>query len=753
MILKYGIQNDEPVVHTWVRKNGLRVQSEHEFLPYFYVHRNVDVEAALGDALLPYVRRVEDTDRVAIDGTPLKKVVTYLPKHVPIVRDSLAPHYEADIPFTTRYMLDRISLDDFGEPYRPMYIDIELGAPASAGIDAVDQFPVLCMSTIYEGELKTFLLKGGDEHTLLMNFLTYFIDCNPDVICGWNIPFDIRVLIQRLGGAARYMSPLGYVSSGVGGPLARDPDIPGRIIFDLCAAYKILKEQAAEKPRNYSLNTVGAFEFGAAWEMPAWSRRILEVYNADPNSAMEYNVRHTKLCKMIDDRFRILETFSERQKTALCEFRDTMHASMMFDRLLLRRSPFALPSKPKVEESAMKKAEGYTGAVVFDPIPGLHKDVALFDFRSLYPSIVISLNVSPETLCFIDGADYKLAEVGIGFRAQPVGLMPSILRDLLDRRAEARALSKERGDAYDLKQLALKILANAAYGSFAFIRFRLYNRNIAQAITCVGRAVIRAVKQLLESLGFKVIYGDTDSLFVVGVTDPSSLIPLINEFVEKFMRETFGVQSCAVEIELDSVYRSLFFGLKKKRYMGITESGKMTIKGFEVKRRDCPKFGVDLQREVMKAILDGKSESEVLALAKGVYKGLVDGTLPLKDVGVPKRLSAPIFTYKRGANDEAKFAWVRAIERTNRLFPVAYTGQEDELMFFHTEQGILAAVPEDFDRVRSVELDFGHLVKVGILNRLSPFLAGMEWTAAAKEFKLWIKAGGHKQGNLDRWMT
>jgi len=748
VILKYGVYRDEPVVHVFVRRNGVRVHEQHRFEPYFYVPADVDFES-LPESLSMFVRRVEDTDKTTLDGRPLKKVVTFLPKHVPVVRELFEEHFEADVPFTTRFMLDRIGPEDFGEPYEPMYIDIEVGVPRGVQVGDASTFPVVCMSAIFRGELKTFL-NEGDEYAMLLDFLDYFGRCDPDVIVGWNIGFDVGVLISRMGSLASRLSPLGYVRSGGNTPSGMvEPEIPGRIIFDLCAAYKIMKTLAIEKPRSFSLNSVAEFEFG--WEMPAWSRRILEIYERNPQDAMDYNVKHTKLCQMIDEKYKILETFTERQRTALCEFRDTFHNSVMFDRLILRRSPYALPSKPKIEVAAARRVEeSYAGAVVFDPVPGLHRNVCVFDFRSLYPSVILSLNVSPDTLRSLDEADFRIDELGVGYVSSPVGLLPSILRDLLDERARTKKLVKEPGDAYDLKQQALKVLANSAYGAFGFPRFRLFNRSVAASVTYVGRAVIRAVRDFLSSRGFSVVYGDTDSVFVEGVSDPYSLIGDINAFASDFVRKTFNAPSY-IEIEYERRFSEIFFGAEKKRYVGRLEgSDRILAKGFEVKRRDCPKFGIDLQKEAMRAILDGAGPDAILSMARQVCDRLMRGEVSLLDVGIPKRLSMPLAAYKTTDGGSIRYAWAQAVERSNRLWNAGYTGMEDDLYFFPLKGvGMVAAVPEDFDRIDPSKLDFKQLVKVGVLNRLRPFFAGLGWNK--KALSSWVKFGAG-QLSLDSFM-
>jgi DNA polymerase I len=719
MILKYGVEGNHPIVHRWTRQNGVRVHTiDYEFRPYFYVHDDIDVFAAAGN-LSSLIRQVTHTDKKTIEGRGLQKVYTGLPRDVKTIRDLFSEHYEADIPFTTRYMLDCLNLDDFGEPYKVMYLDIELGAPLGAPIDG--SYPIICMSTMCNGKIKRFM-NVGNENLLLQAFIRHLGREDPDVLAGWNVDFDISRIINRLGKKSGKLSPLGYVHGG------DKPSVPGRLLFDLYGAYRKIKIGAPIRPRNFSLNTVAEFEF--KWTMPSWSRKILQIFNNNPDDAMEYNVKHTKLCQMIDAEYSLTQTFTERQKTALCEFRDAHYDSVMFDRLLLRKSPYALPSKPDIGK---KKDSGrYTGATVFDPKPGVHQDVCLYDFRSLYPSIVLSLNVSPETLAPEPEADFWLNEINVGFNAAPIGLMPTIIKELLDKRAKIKSMSKKKGDAYDLQQYALKVVANAAYGAFGYSRFRLYNRDIARSITYVGRSALESTRDFLQNnYNLDVIYGDTDSFFVKGVAEAEDLVPEINEHIRQWLESEFGVKSSQIEVEYEAHYRSIFFGKEKKRYAGLDDAGNMTIKGLEMKRRDCPLFGKNLQRDVMAAVLEGKSKKEVVAIARVILERLKSGGYTLREMGIPRALSKPMNEYVKSPDQERiRFAWAQAVEDTNRAMRTVYTGQEDELYFIYALDGIRAVVAGDEDLYKDTDLNMLKMIEMGITRRVRAIFDAMEWDTA-----------------------
>ena len=168
-----------------------------------------------------------------------------------------------------------------------------------------------------------------------------------------------------------------------------------------------------------------------------------------------------------------------------------------------------------------------------EPEKGLHENLVQFDFRSLYPSLIISKNISPDVLVkdddldyFAEGNDmdldtdeyYVCPEHYYKFKKEPKGFIPSVVGDILDERFKLKREMKACEDpvlkrSLDVQQQALKRLANTMFGSFGFLRFRWYSFVCAQAITAWGRQHIKKAMKEAEKYGFYAIYADTDGFY------------------------------------------------------------------------------------------------------------------------------------------------------------------------------------------------------------------------------------------------
>jgi DNA polymerase I len=177
-----------------------------------------------------------------------------------------------------------------------------------------------------------------------------------------------------------------------------------------------------------------------------------------------------------------------------------------------------VPNKPSNARISNRKR--IEGGYVKDPVKGLHENVVYFDFRSLYPSIIISRNVSPDTL--IDECNeedcYIAPEVGFKFLKKPIGFVPSVIGNVLKERVKIKSRMKKSTDpreqhVLDVQQEALKRLANSMYGVYGFIRFRWYCLECADSITAWGRDFIKKTMEKSEQRGFIPIYADTDGFY------------------------------------------------------------------------------------------------------------------------------------------------------------------------------------------------------------------------------------------------
>ncbi|HET7405486.1 MAG TPA: DNA-directed DNA polymerase I, partial [Candidatus Bathyarchaeia archaeon] len=267
--------------------------------------------------------------------------------------------------------------------------------------------------------------------------------------------------------------------------------------------------------------------------------------------------------------------------------------SMMFREHRLRgylipRSEEITESKGDTSTTAVIKGKKYKGGMVFDPIPGVHFQVAVLDFASLYPSIIKTWNLGYETiLCDhpedrtnkIPGTNHWVCKQKKAMESQLVGSLRDIRIKWYKPKSKEKSLSSETLSWYQVVQSALKVVLNASYGVFGSDRFSLYCPPLAESTAAVGRYDITSTIEEAKRLGIEVFYGDTDSLFL-GTPDRTKLDELI-----QWSRKELGM-----ELEVDKNYRYVALSLRKKNYLGVHPDNRVDIKGLTGKKRHTPEF-------------------------------------------------------------------------------------------------------------------------------------------------------------------
>jgi len=171
--------------------------------------------------------------------------------------------------------------------------------------------------------------------------------------------------------------------------------------------------------------------------------------------------------------------------------------------------------KPKKDWSKFER--GVEGRYVEEPVKGLHENIFAFDFRSLYPSIIIAKNISPETLC--EDGDEKTCHVcpefGYKFKKEPRGFIPTVTAQILNDRIRIKSMMNESDDPEEkqilnFRQEALKTLISTIYGLYNHPKYRWYCVEASEAITAWGREFLKDTMKKAEQYGFKVLYADTD---------------------------------------------------------------------------------------------------------------------------------------------------------------------------------------------------------------------------------------------------
>jgi DNA polymerase, archaea type len=288
----------------------------------------------------------------------------------------------------------------------------------------------------------------------------------------------------------------------------------------------------------------------------------------------------------------------------------------------------------------------YKGAIVLEPKVGLHNNVASLDFSSMYPSLMIKYNISPDTL--VTGNDkeddvFEVPEVKHRFRTNPSGFYRIVLTKLIEARKATKVELKRtaRGDPrYPLlkaREKAIKVMTNAVYGYAGWAGARWYSKEVAESAAALGRETINHAISLAKSLGLTVFYGDTDSLFV----------NYDEKLVQKFQSEID--RQLGLEINLSEVYKRILFTEAKKKYAGLRTDGQIDVVGLEAVRGDWSNMARDVQNTVLRVVLEDANPKRATAYVQELTRNLKSKKLPLSSFVIWKTLTKPVEEYEVNA--------------------------------------------------------------------------------------------------------
>jgi len=258
--------------------------------------------------------------------------------------------------------------------------------------------------------------------------------------------------------------------------------------------------------------------------------------------------------------------------------------------------------------TAVIKDKKYQGAIVLEPVKGVHFDVTCLDFASLYPSIIKTKNISYETIrCSHDSCKINIMPFTTHWsctkKSGSISILIGSLKEL--RVNHFKVLSKtaktiQERNKNDMIAQALKVYLNASYGVLGFESFPLYFLPTAEVITAIGRDIILQMVKTAKSKNLSVLYGDTDSLMIHKPT-PEDIQYLIN-----FTKEHYKI-----DLEVDKEYRYLVLSDRKKNYFGVKKDGKLDIKGLVGKKSNTPIYLRKLFKNIMEQLRQINSPEEL----------------------------------------------------------------------------------------------------------------------------------------------
>lgn len=817
---EYIVENDRPVILLFTRDKDLNdyIIPVYGFKPYFYISKNdLSVYESLG-----YLKDLEYsfTDFYGYNSSDkLVKICTKIPSEVEIYRNVTNPAtkrkiktWEADILFPLRFLIDNnirtglyyvpIPKNDLGDKsidyskyiiprdvpsiYRKLYIDIET---YSYKIPDTKEFndPIIVIGTFdsFSKRFVIFTTKGTDEDLsnyltkksevqliicknekiLLSKFKEYIKTINPDLFLSFS-DFDWIYIFNRMKKLKISINDISRVN--VCSVTPHRVKIHGIQFLDLQTLYyeKFLRGSKWE-----TLHEIAHRELNM--EKLYREESVYDNWNNDHVRVLARNIRDVEIIYRLDSEKDLITHFESIRRTVGCNLSDTLYKTRIADIAYLRmcHNKIALPTR-----TFMKKVE-YEGAVVYPVVPGIYKNIAVFDWSSMYPNIIIAFNISFETQTIRDFGDltYNIDDKYFFFK-EPEGMTPKLLKELMPLRDPFKKLLKDPNitsqekSYYKAVSDGIKSVINSIYGVFGnagdqdtIKSFRLYSPNIASAITYIGRQLeLEGIIPICQELGLEVIYFDTDSVFVKmkssNKEDCIALEKILNNKIKDFIQKRWNVDPKPLNISFDKMFDTLIM-LSKKRYAGKEIDGNIDVKGLEIVRRNASEVSSEIQEKFSNAIFDNKSREEMIQMIRDFVRSFKDR--PIEQIGIPQNLTKDLDNYKVQSSHLKAFNFSRDViglhlVQGKRFWTIYVKDIPDHLKTIAQEKGYKDPKMIAWDRDNQLPdtllnyIDYDLMLEKTVRDKVDDFmkLTNIDWytdilqikdPVLEKSYQMWLK--------------
>jgi len=670
--------------------------------------------------------------------------------------------FESDIPLETRILLDRY--EDSDEPskdHRELFFDIEVevtdGFPEPS--KAQNKVTSVAMYTKHDGNYRVYVLGEGEDNVkdkvdirfysteseLLKEFLRYWIKVQPTMVTGWNTNgFDIPYLYNRLTKVlgeefANALSPIQIVKYNPNKKMYRIAGVSSLDYMDLYRKFTYTQQSS------YRLDHIGTIEVGLG--KVEYEGTLDDLYRDDIDKFIEYNLNDVEIVKALDQKFKLLDLARAVSHLGRIPYEEVYFSSRYIEgAMLVYLRSLGLVAPSKGANVTYDGSEGrFSGAYVKSPIPGRYDWVFDLDLTSMYPSIIMSLNMSPETKIgkingwdaeefirgeekhysvdkdgktirtftsgelkdFFNKNEVSISSNGVLYDLKQKGVIPAILEKWFNERVEYRKLAKKYGEEgndelhgyFDRRQLVQKILLNSLYGVLGLTVFRFYDIDNAEGTTTTGQKLIQFTETIANSYYNKIlntkedycIYTDTDSVFYSALPLVKNRFPNADVKDDKFMTEQ--ILDIAGEVQ-DYINKS--YNYFSSKFLNIRGDHR-----FEIKQEMIAKsaFWVTKKRYGQWIINDGGLEVEKLDV-KGLdivrssfppaFRDFMTKVLKAILAKVPKeKIDEFILNFKNNLQNEEldKIALPTGVKGLNKYIDKSKGGFQSKTMFTSMKKG------------------------------------------------------------------
>jgi len=678
-----------------------------DFLPYFYLKSSKELELSEIDYLQQNLKGISEIIKTEKENSQnIYKLLFIDIESLLSSREHLQKNdinlsfsftlYEYDIPFIHRFFVDnnlstfkkiKYNFDEDNnkivsfevlEDYLPenlsyITIDLEVLPPQNGTFPVPENDSIISISVIGNKIGKNiFFLGSGDikdkleidgidinyftnEIKMLDALISFLKKKDPDILWTYNGDgFDLDYLVKRYKHIKSEEFKFGKRDIVFHKSRSKVTSISGTVHLDVYVLIKLLNYLQVFNYSKFDLNTIYTQITGKP-KLKLPPKEMISAYESfDYKKIITYNQDDTIATEELGLSYYAL--VYEVSKLIYVPVFDVLRSSAgaLVEKWFISyytQKNLLIPNKPNEDEISERMRHTFEGAFVQPPLSGLHRNIAVVDFRSYHISLIITYNISPETidLSFSDKQE-KTEILGHYISPSPPGFVPTLLSSLLTLRIgvkdRMKKLTKGTGDYKRLyaQQYALKILLASTYGYMGFSGARWYCKNCLTIMYHLVRTKIQETIKVFEDKGYVVVYGDTDSCFIQYTNEEKLKEDLveINDLLPKSMA-----------LELEDLFKTGIFVLArsekkaaKKKYALLDFKGNLKIKGFEFVRRDWCLLVRETQKAVLSMVLEDENPKKAISFVKEVLLELQERKIPNKKLIIQSFVHKKLGSYK-----------------------------------------------------------------------------------------------------------
>jgi len=668
-------------------------------------------------------------------GESLTKVVMGDPAEIGKLKDKFSQTWECNIPWSNRAL--SLHVKDNGKipnyEHRVWYWDMEWTTDSEmiTVISVYDNFKDTMWTWALDpeqsnaGTLDTLefinhpyklsskkitgapTLLFANEYDMLVHFVTHMKKCDPDILTGWNVVnADCRVLIERCkknnidpkrlcGGSSKIIR---YDYKDWSQPIG------GRLVIDLMLAVSRLWQIKNGALPNKRLDTVAQVILNDK-KLPLDDGH--NTYYSDFHTYIDYNIQDVELLPRLDKAVNAINHHLAIQHIVQCDIQTTPFVTRLFTCLTINdpEVDWQIPSRPQFAKV------DYEGADIMQPKKGVYQNVAIMDIKAMYHSNAALHNISWETLT-PNGED---CGNGSCFHKNSRGHLVRQMDRMTELRNEYKTLMKEaktddEHSMYDAMQYATKSLVASMYGAAGDSKYGLYHPDVAAAITFTSRQTLHRLRDECEKRNMGVIYGHTDSVFVLCPSPEHGMMHINN--INQDMHP--------IETEFEKWCQSVVI-MAKNRYAGLTSwtdgehhEPKLYVKGIEMKQTRLPSMMKKVMEYMLTSLLYDVPELQITDVLVGMVDSVIKKTVDPIDLCIQARLQQNLDEYKVLGESRAGAAWA------NKKLGKGYRKGDNFLSTIATTGDYIAFDdPKDIEGI--VEIGYRNIAEKFIVAKVKPY--------------------------------